>query len=236
MRAPFQEGELPRPGEVRLPQRRGRRGRTRRPARSHRLLPVPPPDVVRRAGRGGRSWCRTACRLVAPCWPAPSRPPSTRCGTPRPLVGDRVAVVGAGMVGCCVARLLARHPRRRGDPGRHVDAERAETAAALGVGFALPHDAAGDLDLVVHTSGTAAGLQLRPRPPRRRRRRHRPQPGTATRRSRSTSAAASTPRDSGSGPARSARSPRPGAVASHAEPTGCGWRCACSPTRRTTRC
>ena len=27
-----------------------------------------------------------------------------------PLVGDRVAVVGAGMVGCCVARLLARIP------------------------------------------------------------------------------------------------------------------------------
>jgi threonine dehydrogenase-like Zn-dependent dehydrogenase len=26
------------------------------------------------------------------------------------LVGDRVAVVGAGMVGCCVARLLARFP------------------------------------------------------------------------------------------------------------------------------
>ena len=27
-----------------------------------------------------------------------------------PLIGDRVAVVGAGMVGCCVARLLARMP------------------------------------------------------------------------------------------------------------------------------
>ncbi|HEX2308348.1 MAG TPA: dehydrogenase, partial [Jatrophihabitantaceae bacterium] len=27
-----------------------------------------------------------------------------------PLVGDRVTVVGAGMVGCCVARLLARFP------------------------------------------------------------------------------------------------------------------------------
>ena len=27
-----------------------------------------------------------------------------------PLVGDRVAVVGAGMVGCCVARLLSRFP------------------------------------------------------------------------------------------------------------------------------
>src|SRR3954452_17061268 len=27
-----------------------------------------------------------------------------------PMVGDRVAVVGAGMVGCCVARLLSRIP------------------------------------------------------------------------------------------------------------------------------
>ena len=33
-------------------------------------------------------------------------------------------------------------------------------AAALGVGFALPADAPGDRDLVIHTSGTAAGLQL----------------------------------------------------------------------------
>ena len=31
----------------------------------------------------------------------------------RPLIGDRVAVVGAGMVGCCVARLLAGVPGGR---------------------------------------------------------------------------------------------------------------------------
>ena len=35
-----------------------------------------------------------------------------------PLVGDRVTVVGAGMVGCCVARLLARIPGVRGHPRR----------------------------------------------------------------------------------------------------------------------
>jgi NADPH:quinone reductase-like Zn-dependent oxidoreductase len=75
-----------------------------------------------------------------------------------PLLGDRVAVVGAGMVGCCVARLLARFPATEVtlvdvDPGR------AEVAAALGVGFALPGDAEGERDLVVHTSATAAGLQ-----------------------------------------------------------------------------
>ena len=35
-----------------------------------------------------------------------------------PLLGDRIAVVGAGMVGCCVARLLARIPGVRRHAGR----------------------------------------------------------------------------------------------------------------------
>src|SRR5689334_7548672 len=78
-----------------------------------------------------------------------------------PLLGDRVAVVGAGMVGCCVARLLARIPGvevTRVD----VDATRKDVAAAQGAGFAEPQDAVDDLadrDLVVHTSATSAGLQ-----------------------------------------------------------------------------
>ena len=75
-----------------------------------------------------------------------------------PLVGDRVTVVGAGMVGCCVARLLARIP---GTEVTLVDVDpgRAAVAAALGVGFATPEDAAGDRDLVIHSSATGAGLQ-----------------------------------------------------------------------------
>ena len=59
-----------------------------------------------------------------------------------PLLGDRVTVVGAGMVGCCVARLLARIPGVRVTLV-DVDAARADVAAALGVDFALPDDAAG---------------------------------------------------------------------------------------------
>jgi len=79
-----------------------------------------------------------------------------------PRIGDRVAVVGAGMVGCCVARLLA------GIPGCRVtlvdvDPARADVSARLGVGFAQPdemvHDH-GERDVVVHTSATSAGLQL----------------------------------------------------------------------------
>ena len=74
-----------------------------------------------------------------------------------PLVGDRVAVVGGGMVGCSVAAILA------GIPGARVelvdtDPSRAAVAEALGVGFAAPPDATGDCDLVVHASATDAGL------------------------------------------------------------------------------
>jgi threonine dehydrogenase-like Zn-dependent dehydrogenase len=75
-----------------------------------------------------------------------------------PLVGDRVTVVGAGMVGCCVARLLARFPGVRVTLV-DVDEGRADVASALGVDFALPADAAGGRDLLVHTSATSAGLQ-----------------------------------------------------------------------------
>jgi threonine dehydrogenase-like Zn-dependent dehydrogenase len=76
-----------------------------------------------------------------------------------PLVGDRVTVVGAGMVGCCAARLVSRFP------AAHVTLvdvvpDRADVAAALGVDFALPADAADGRDLVVHASATSAGLQL----------------------------------------------------------------------------
>ena len=75
-----------------------------------------------------------------------------------PLLGDRITVVGAGMVGCCVARLLARFP---GVQVTIVDSDgrRKDVADALGVDFALPADAAGGRDLVIHTSATATGLQ-----------------------------------------------------------------------------
>lgn len=76
-----------------------------------------------------------------------------------PLIGDRIAVVGAGMVGCCMARLLTQIP------GTHVtlvdvDSSRSSVARALGVDFAKPAHAARDCDLVIHTSTTSAGLQL----------------------------------------------------------------------------
>ncbi len=75
-----------------------------------------------------------------------------------PLVGHRVAVVGAGTLGCCVARLLSRIP---GVVVTLVDIDpgRAGVADALGVPFSLPEDAPTGRDLVFHTSATSAGLQ-----------------------------------------------------------------------------
>jgi Zn-dependent alcohol dehydrogenase len=74
-----------------------------------------------------------------------------------PLVGERIAVIGAGMVGCSVAAILARFPGVR---LQLVDVEpaRATVAAALGVEFALPDRASGGCDLVVHASASSAGL------------------------------------------------------------------------------
>jgi NADPH:quinone reductase-like Zn-dependent oxidoreductase len=75
-----------------------------------------------------------------------------------PLLGDRVSIVGAGVVGCLCAYLLGRIP---GVEVELVDVNpgRARIAAALGVGFANADSATGDRDLVLHASGTAAGLR-----------------------------------------------------------------------------
>jgi len=74
-----------------------------------------------------------------------------------PGPGDRIAVVGAGVVGALVARLCARIP---GTQVTLVDIapERAALARTLGAAFAVPEAAQGDCDLVVHASASAAGL------------------------------------------------------------------------------
>ncbi|MGY6633848.1 MAG: zinc-dependent alcohol dehydrogenase [Alkalilacustris sp.] len=72
--------------------------------------------------------------------------------------GDRVAVVGAGVVGALVARLAARQP---GTEVTLIDRNpaRARLAAALGCSFAAPGAlAAGGCDVVIHASASAAGL------------------------------------------------------------------------------
>src|SRR5262249_11811808 len=74
-----------------------------------------------------------------------------------PGPADRIAVVGAGVVGCLCAWLAARLP------GADVtlidiDKRRAAVAAVLGAAFALPDGAPEDCDLVIHASASPGGL------------------------------------------------------------------------------
>ena len=77
----------------------------------------------------------------------------------RPAAADRIAVVGAGVVGSLVAWLCGQLP---GAEVTLVDIvpSRGELAGALGVSFSLPDAALGECDLVVHASATAAGLAV----------------------------------------------------------------------------
>jgi len=157
MRAPFQDGDFPGPvkygylnvGQVEDGPERllGRNVFCLHPHQTAYVVPasavveVPDGVPVRRAVLAGI--VETAVNAL---WDAP------------PLLGDRVAVVGAGVLGCSVARLASRVPGTRVTL-IDVDPSRAAVAAALGVDFASPEEAAGECDLAVHTSATSAGLQ-----------------------------------------------------------------------------
>ena len=156
MRAPFQEGDFPGPvkygylnvGVVEQgpPELRGRTVFCLYPHQTAYVVPA-----------GAVPSCPTTCRRRGRCSPAPWRPPSTRCGTPHrcSATGSPSSVPAwsaAASRGCSPVPGCPGHAGRR-RPGR------AEVAAALGVDFALPADAADGRDLVVHTSATSAGLQ-----------------------------------------------------------------------------
>ncbi|MER6536892.1 dehydrogenase [Streptomyces sp. 900105755] len=156
MRAPFQEGDFPGPvkygylsvGVV----ERGPGGLVGRtvfclyPHQTRYVVPVSAVTVVPERVPPARAvLAGTVETAVNALWDA------------APLLGDRIAVIGGGMVGCSVAALLARFPGVR---LQLVDADpaRAKTAEALGVDFAAPEDALGECDLVVHASATEQGL------------------------------------------------------------------------------
>lgn len=75
------------------------------------------------------------------------------------LPGERVLVIGAGVVGLLAAHLLARIP---GVALTLVDRDpaRQAVAATLGLGFAAPEDAPAEAELIVHASGAPEGLAL----------------------------------------------------------------------------
>jgi 2-desacetyl-2-hydroxyethyl bacteriochlorophyllide A dehydrogenase len=72
-------------------------------------------------------------------------------------VGDRVVIIGAGVVGCLVAYLAARVPGTAVTLV-DIDARKAKVADAMGARFAYAHAAPRDADVVVHASGAPDGL------------------------------------------------------------------------------
>lgn len=156
MRCPFQEGELPAPvkygylavgvveeGPAEL---QGRNVFCLHPHQDWFVAPVealiPVPDGVPAARAVLTGMVETAVNAV---WEA------------GPRLGDRIAVIGAGIVGLLVGALLKRFPL-----GRlqliDIDPAKAATASELGVDFAAPDEAAGDCDIVVHCSASEDGL------------------------------------------------------------------------------
>ena len=156
MRAPFQSGEFPAPvkygysnvGVVEHgpPALRGRNVFCLFPHQTRYVVPAaaltPLPDDVPASRAVLAANLETA---VNGLWDA------------APRVGDRVAVVGAGTVGCLVAWLASRIAGCEVEL-IDIDARKAKAAGALGLPFRIPEHAARDVDVVVHTSGSAAGL------------------------------------------------------------------------------
>lgn len=156
MRAPFQDGDFPAPVkygylnvgvvEAGVPELVGKTVFSLFPHQTHFVVPrsavTVVPDEVPAARAVLAGTVETAVNAV---WDA------------APQIGDRITVVGGGMVGSSVAAVLA------GLPGTDVqlvdvDPDRSNTAKSLHVGFAHPDDAAEGRDIVIHASATQQGL------------------------------------------------------------------------------
>ncbi len=158
MRAPFQQGDFPGPvkygyiavGEVESGPAplAGRPVFALHPHQTAFVVPASAvtiiPDAVPPARAVLAANMETALNVV---WDA------------RPLPGDRVAVVGAGVVGCLVAYLIGRIPGCRVELIDPLPS-RMPVAETLGVRGTAPDAATPDADLVVHASGAPAGLTL----------------------------------------------------------------------------
>jgi NADPH:quinone reductase-like Zn-dependent oxidoreductase len=156
MRCPFQEGEFPGPVkycysavgivEDGPAEALGRRVFCLHPHQDRFIVPreavVDVPDTVpdRRAALAANM--ETAINGMWDAMPGP---------------GDRIAVIGAGVVGCLVAALAARLPGAEVEL-IDIDPTREAIAHAFGCHFATPETASHEADLVVHASGSPAGL------------------------------------------------------------------------------
>jgi NADPH:quinone reductase-like Zn-dependent oxidoreductase len=156
MRCPFQEGEFPAPVKYGYSavgivedgpaEALGRRVFCLHPHQDRFIAPreavVDVPDTVpdRRAALAANM--ETAINGMWDAMPGP---------------GDRIAVIGAGVVGCLVAALAARLPGAEVEL-IDIDPTREAVAQAFGCHFATPETASPEADLVVHASGSPAGL------------------------------------------------------------------------------
>jgi len=75
------------------------------------------------------------------------------------LAGERVLVIGAGVVGLLTASLLACIPGAQVTVA-DIDAAREPMVQHFGCGFSLPDRAPHEQDLIVHASASEAGLRL----------------------------------------------------------------------------
>ena len=109
---------------------------------------------------------------TAMCIPIPSAVPTARAvlganmetavnilWDAAPLAGERILVIGAGVVGLLAAALCARVPGTRVTLV-DLNPARATLAAKFGCHFALPDTAPPDQDLIIHASASEAGLRL----------------------------------------------------------------------------
>jgi threonine dehydrogenase-like Zn-dependent dehydrogenase len=152
MRAPLMGGEFPFPVKYGY----STVGRTQSGARVFALHPhqdvflappamcIPVPDFVptRRAVLAANT--ETALNLL---WDA------------RPIAGERILLIGAGVVGLLAASLLARYPAVRVTVV-DIDPAREPLVRQFGCDFATPAAAPREQELIVHTSAAEAGLQL----------------------------------------------------------------------------
>ncbi|MET0213313.1 MAG: zinc-binding alcohol dehydrogenase [Vicinamibacterales bacterium] len=158
MRAPFQQGEFPAPvkygysmvGRIECGPD-GLTGRTvfaLHPHQTRFVIPAESVHIVPDAVPASRAILAANLETaVNGVWDA------------SPHLGDRIAVIGGGTVGCLAAWLVARIPGCRVEL-IDINPRRASVAAALRVPFAEPGAAARDTDLVIHASGTPEGLEL----------------------------------------------------------------------------
>ena len=156
MRAPFQAGNFPAPvkygyanvGEVEEgpAELRGRRVFCLYPHQTHYVVPAAAAYLVPDDVPSGRAVLAANLETaVNGLWDA------------APHLGDRIAVVGAGTVGCLAAWLAARIPGAEVEL-IDIDARKAAAADALGVAFRSPREARAETDVVIHASGSEAGL------------------------------------------------------------------------------